>query len=185
MVRPNPRVKFTVKDYMSTPEGTQYELLDGEMILAASPNDRHQTVLLELVWEVRPFVRARRLGRMWIAPFDVIFSETDIAQPDILFVSNERSGIITAANIQGAPDLVVEITSPSTVQYDRGYKMVLYGRYGVREYWIVEPVAETVEVYVQGEDGLVLEASYLRGDILTSPLLPGMAIDLEQVFAAD
>ena len=123
MVRPNPRVKLTVDDYMATPEGARYQLLDGELLLSASPSDRHQTVLLDLVLEVRPFVRTRRIGRMWVAPFDVIFSDTDVAQPDIVFVSNEQAGIITAANIQGAPDLLVEIISPSTARYERGYKM--------------------------------------------------------------
>ena len=185
MVRPNPRVKFTVEDYMATPEGARYQLLDGELILSASPSDRHQTVLLDLVLEVRPFVTARRLGRMWVAPFDVIFSDTDVAQPDIVFVSNERAGIVTEANIQGAPDLLVEVISPSTARYDRGYKMQLYWSHGVLEYWIVDPFAETVEVFVPGESGMAPHSLYSRRETLTSPLLAGLAIDLESVFSAE
>ena len=185
MVRPNPRVKLTVDDYMATPEGARYQLLDGELLLSASPSDRHQTVLLDLVLEVRPFVRTRRIGRMWVAPFDVIFSDTDVAQPDIVFVSNKRVGIVTEANIQGAPDLLVEIISPSTARYDRGYKMTLYWRHGVREYWIVDPFAETVEIFVPGESGMTLNSLYSRGEILNSPLLTGLSIDLERVFSAE
>ena len=184
MVRPNPRVRFTVDDYMSTPEGTRYQLLDGEMILAPSPSDRHQTVSAELFLILRPFIRERGLGRTWAAPFDVIFAENDVSQPDILFVSNARRGIVTAENIHGAPDLVVEVSSPSTERYDRGYKMVLYGRFGVREYWIADPIGETIEVFVESGRGLVLDAGYSRGETLMSRLLPGLAIDLEQVFSA-
>jgi Uma2 family endonuclease len=105
-----------------------------------------------------------------------------VVQPDILFVSNERAGIVTEANIQGAPDLVVEILSPSTARYDLGYKRVLYSEKGVLEYWIVDPEAETIEVMAAGDRGLATHAFYRRGDTLTSPLLEGLAIDLEQVF---
>jgi Uma2 family endonuclease len=113
----------------------------------------------------------------------VVLSNYDVAQPDILFVSNERSDIIVGPNIRGAPDLVVEILSPSTSRYDRGYKRVLYSRHEVREYWLVDPDAETVEVLTESNEGLTLAATYRRGETLTSPLLEGLAIDLEQIFA--
>ena len=108
MVRPNPRVRFTVDDYMSTPEGTRYQLLDGEMILAPSPTGRHQKILLELSIVLHPFITGRALGDLWTSPFDVVFEGQDVAQPDILFVSNERADIVTPENVQGAPDLCVE-----------------------------------------------------------------------------
>ena len=183
MVRPNPRVRFTVDDYMSTPEGTRYQLLDGEMILAPSPTGRHQKILLELSIVLHPFITGGALGDLWTSPFDVVFEGQDVAQPDILFVSSDRADIVTPENVQGAPDLCVEVTSPSTAQYDRGYKLALYGRHGVREYWIVDPAMDTVEIYIQSPAGLVLEASYSRGDSLTSPLLEGLAIDLERIFS--
>ena len=184
MVRPNPRVKFTVKDYMSTPEGTRYQLLDGEMILAPSPTSRHQAVSIELGFTLREFVRQYSLGQVWFAPLDVVLSEHDVAQPDILFVSNSRSDIVTEANIQGAPDLVVEILSPGTAYYDKGYKQALYGRHGVREYWVVDPGTETVEVLVEGDEGLglALQATYSIAQTLVSPLLEGLAIDLQEIF---
>ena len=122
------------------------------------------------------------MGLFWSAPLDVVLSDYDVAQPDILFVSNERADIITEANIQGAPDLVVEVLSPSTTGYDRGYKQVLYGRHGVREYWIVDPDAETVDILVEGEDGLIPLGFYGNAGELTTPLLQGLTLDLDELF---
>ncbi len=183
MVQRKPRLKFTVKDYMSTPDDKRCQLLDGEMIVAPSPTFRHQTIVMNLALVLRQFVSERFLGRVWLAPLDVVLSNHDVAQPDILFVSNARSDIVTEANIQGAPDLVVEILSRGTAVYDRGYKQALYGRHGVREYWLVDPDAETVEVLTQGEQGLAPLATYQRGGLITSPLLEGLALEMEQVFS--
>ena len=183
MAQPKPRLKFTVKDFMSLPGDKRYQLLDGEMILAPSPTNRHQTIAVNLVMELNQFIRQRNLGRLWFAPLDVVLSDHDVAQPDILFVSNERSSIITDANIQGAPDLVVEILSPGTVDFDRGYKLALYGRHGVREYWLVDPDSETVEVLTLGDEGLAPTVTYGRGEKLVSPLLEGMSLELEQIFS--
>ena len=177
-----PRIKFTVKDYMTTPNDRRFQLLDGELISAPSPTNRHQTIVLALANVLSPIVLERHLGKIWIAPFDVVLSEHDVAQPDILFVSGPRSHIITEANIQGPPDLVVEVLSPGTEDYDRGYKRILYSRHGVKEYWLVDPAAETVEVLTQQTEGLALSATYQRSQSLASPLLPELAIDLEQVF---
>ena len=177
-----PRIKFTVNDYMTTPDDKRCQLLDGELIVAPSPTSRHQEISFNISFALRQFVDANNLGRVWIAPLDVVLSDHDVAQPDILFVSNGRSSIITEPNIQGAPDLVVEILSPATAQYDRGYKRTLYGRHGVREYWLVDPDAETVEVLTENDEALALGATYRRGETLTSPLLDGLAIPLEQIF---
>lgn len=182
MVQPKPWIKFTVKDYMSMPGDKQYQLLDGEMILAPSPTDRHQAISLNLVMTLQTFVRDRSLGRVRFAPLDVVLSQHDVAQPDILFVSNNRSSIVTAANIQGAPDLVVEILSPGTAEHDRGYKQALYGRHGVREYWIVDPEAETIEVLGESGEGLTLLATYRSGQTMNSPLLEGLTIDPQEIF---
>ena len=177
-----PRAKLTVADYMATPEGARYQLLDGELILAAAPNNQHQRVVLTLAFALHQFVSSRHWGRVWFAPLDVALSDHDVAQPDILFVSHSRDAIVTAANIQGAPDLAVEVLSPSTEGYDRGYKRDLYFRHGVREYWLVDPALETIEVLTPGEGDFILYAAYGRGQTLTSPLLPGLAVDLAAVF---
>ncbi len=178
-----PGIKFTVDDYMTAPEEKRYQLLDGEMVLAPSPTSRHQAIVRELSAALHRFVTEHELGQVWFAPLDVVLSDHDVAQPDLLFVSSARAGIVTEANVQGAPDLVAEVLSPGSTQHDRGYKRTLYGRSGVREYWIVDPESRTVEVYVAGDHGLYHQATYGRGEALTSPLLPGLAIDLEAVFA--
>ena len=182
MAQPKPWIKFTVKEYMTTPEDKRYQLLDGELVLAPSPTQRHQAIVAQLFVALRQFVNDNGLGRVWFAPLDVVLSNYDVAQPDILFVSNDRANIITEANIQGAPDLVVEILSPATAEYDRGYKQLLYGRHGTQEYWLVDPDAGTVEVQSITDAGLELHGLYQRGQTLTSPLLEGLSIDLELIF---
>ena len=176
-----PRIKFTLDDYMTTPPDKRYQLLDGELILAPSPTDRHQAIGGELFVALHQFVRQNDLGQIRYAPLDVVLSDYDVVQPDLLFVSNVRADIITETNIQGAPDLVVEILSPVSVQYDRGYKRTLYSRTGVREYWLVAPDAETIEVLIEGGHELVPYTTYHRGETLTSQVLPGLAIDLESI----
>ena len=177
-----PKIKFTVNDYMTAPPDKRYQLLDGEMVLVPSPSNRHQTTLRELLLQVHQFVSRNGLGQVWPAPLDVVLSSYDVVQPDLFYVSDERSSIITDANIQGAPDLVVEILSPGTAVYDRGYKRTLYGRSGVREYWLVDLDTSTVEVLTIRDQELVTETTYGRRDTLTSPVLPGLAIELEHIF---
>ena len=182
MVQPKPWIKFTVSDYMSMPGDKQYQLLEGEMILAPSPSERHQTIAAQFYLALHRHVSGQGAGRLWFAPLDVVLSDHDVVQPDILFVSNDRSGIVTEANIQGAPDLVVEILSPGTAEHDRGYKQALYSRHGVREYWIVDPEAETIEVLSESIEGLILLATYRSGQSMTSSLLEGLTIDLQEIF---
>ena len=177
-----PKIKLTVADYLETPEGAAYQLMDGELIFLVSPNDKHQTVVGELFFALHPFIRGNDLGIIRFAPSDVVLSDHDVVQPDILFVSNERAAIRTPANLQGAPDLAVEVLSPGTEGYDRGYKRELYARHGVREYWLVDPDLETIEVLTPGEGGFIRYALYERRETLTSPLLPGLAVALAAIF---
>ena len=183
MTQQKPKIKFTVADYMTTPEDKRYQLLDGELILAPAPTIRHQRILRRLVAILDELAVANDLGEVFLAPCDVVLSNYDVFQPDILFVSNERRGLITEANIQGAPDLVVEILSSATEHYDRGYKRTLYARHGVREYWLVDPATEKVEVLVEGDAGLTEAGTFGLTDSLVSPLLPGLSVDLGQIFA--
>ena len=182
MVTRKPGVKFTYQDYLNTPDDVRYELIDGDLILAPAPTTPHQRVLLNLAVSLASFVRDNALGEVFIAPTDVYLSDTNVVQPDLLFVAAGRADIITEPNIHGAPDLVVEVASPSTEAMDRNIKMGLYARYGVAEYWIVQPVAGTVE-QLQLEDGvLVVRERYNRAETLTSPLFPGLQVDLGRVF---
>ena len=179
----NPRIKYTVADYLTTPDDKRYQLLDGELILAPSPTDRHQAIMGTLFFLLYQHNLGTGSGHVRMAPLDVHLSEYDLTQLDILFVSIDRASIITAANIQGAPDLVVEIPSPSTERFDRGYKRTMYARNGVREYWLVDPAGETVEVMTAAEEGFVTESIYQRDRILVSPLLPGLSIELNRIFS--
>ncbi len=174
--------RYTVADYMALPDDQRYELLDGELILAPSPTSRHQFIQIYLAHVLFQFVEERGLGWVVGAPLDVVMSDRNVAQPDLLFVSHRRASIVTRPNIQGAPDLAVEILSPSTARRDRGQKLDIYARYGVAEYWIVDPETETVEIHVLRGDTLDLQATYRRGQTLESPILPGLTIELEQIF---
>lgn len=182
MAIPNPVVKFTYQDYLNTPEDKRYELLDGELVAVSTPGELHQSVSAQLGWRLVQFASENNLGRVYHAPFDMVLSETDVVQPDLLFVSNERSQIITPANIQGAPDLVVEILSPSTATGDRTFKRTLYARHGVREYWMVDTSEKDITVLLLGDRGFEIVDVYGGREALTSPTLRGFRISLDDIF---
>ena len=182
MASPRPRIKFTYEDYRNAPEDRRYELLDGELVVVPSPRTSHQRVSLELAFRMHGFAQEFRLGSVFVSPFDVVLSDTDVVQPDILFVSDQRADIITEANVRGAPDLVVEILSPTTADRDRTFKRSLYAHHQVKEYWLVDPDAETVEVLTLGEHGLDPVATYGRAQILRSTVLEDLRLKLSEVF---
>jgi len=184
MLKSKTKIKFTYEDYKSLPESEtkRYELLEGELIMVPSPNEYHQRISGNLEFILRAFVKDKNLGRIYDAPFDVAFSGEDVVQPDILFVSKERFQIITDEEILGAPDLVVEILSPATAERDRTYKRTLYARYGVHEYWIVDPEKKTIEVLSIGKVGFETSGMYRKTDILKSPIFPGLTIKLPDIF---
>ena len=179
---PNLAIKFTYEDYLNAPEDKRYELLDGELVMAPAPGELHQSVSIWLGSKLFQFVAENRLGKVYSAPFDVVLSDFDVVQPDLVFVSNERTGIITDANLQGAPDLVVEILSPSTAERDKTFKYALYAEHGVGEYWMVDTDAKTITVLLLGERGFAVEGIYGEGETLESPTLRGFALDLGDVF---
>ena len=173
---------FTYADYVRLPEDVRCEIIDGELIMAAAPNLTHQRITLNFFRLMDSFIINRRLGELFVAPVDVYLSETDIVQPDLLFVSAARAQICTDANVRGAPDLIIEIASPSTARRDRTIKADLYARFGVAEYWICNPTAETVDVLRLAGGRLAPAGHYTLTDALTTPLLPGLSIDLREVF---
>ena len=182
-----PRVKFTYEDYKSLPESEtkRYELLGGDLVLVPSPTEYHQRISRNLEFMLWRFVKEQDLGWVYDAPLDVVLGQGDtreVVQPDIFFISKEREKIIAEEEIRGAPDLVVEIISPGTAERDRGYKKTLYARHGVKEYWIVDPKGKAVEIYTLGTKGFELVKVYKAGEILESPLLPGLVVDLKEVF---
>jgi Uma2 family endonuclease len=177
--------KLTYDDYVLIPEdGQRHEILDGEHYVTPAPTTWHQITLSALHLLVGVFVRQHSLGLVLVAPVDVLFSEHDVAQPDLVFISNERAGILTKPNIQGAPDLVVEILSPSTRRKDEDVKGPLYEHFGVREYWMVDPEVRRVSVFRHNGSGFnpAVELSAEDGDVLATPLLPGLEIRVGEIF---
>ncbi len=178
------KVGLTVDDYMALPDdGKRYELINGELILAAAPLAPHQFVIAALIEFLRSFARRQGLGKVAGAPFDVFLARDIVLQPDVLFISNARMHILREGRIHGAPDLVVEVLSPSTESRDRNDKARLYWRHGVLEYWLVDTSRRTIEVFGAGRTGFELLAVYDEGDSLESPTLSGLSLDTGRVFA--
>lgn len=178
------RRKLTYEDYVLFPEdGQRHEIIDGEHYVSPAPVPRHQIIAVELITTLHSFVKSRRLGKVLTAPTDVLLSRHDILQPDILFISNERVAILKDKNIEGAPDLVIEILSPSTRRLDEQLKLERYELLGVREYWIVYPAGRIVVFRVDGEAfRQTAELSAEAEDVLTTPILPGLQIPLADLF---
>lgn len=182
MTKTDVTVKFTYQDYLHMPEDRRYELVEGEFFMVPSPNESHQRISAEIEYLLQSYVKKHKTGFVYDAPFDVVLSDEDVVQPDIIYVSKERRNIITHNNIQGAPDLVVEILSPKISYRDREIKRKLYGKYGVKEYWIVDPIKQTIEVLSSDMPGYKKTGTYDVNTPLSSPLLPALLIDLNSVF---
>ena len=182
-----PRVKLTYDDFLLFPDdGQRHELIDGEHYVTPSPRSRHQIISGNLHYLVRTWLDTHPAGRILYAPLDVVFSNFDIVVPDLIYVSNERwAAIITEKHAVGAPDLVIEIGSPSTRKRDETIKRRLYERSGVAEYWVVDPTIDVVRIYRRSGDrfGKPVELSTEAADVLTTPLLPGLAVPLPRIFA--
>lgn len=178
--------KLTYDDLALFPDdGMRHELVDGEHFMTPAPGTGHQWVAQNLNRLLDAFVRQGGLGRVYFAPVDVVFTPHDVVEPDLLFVSQARLGVITPANVQGAPDLVVEILSPASRRHDEVRKLALYDRAGVLEYWLVDAEAETVKAF-RRRDGYFDRPELLgarNGDVLHTPLLPGLDIPLRAIFA--
>lgn len=172
---------YTYADYEKLPEGAPYQLIGGDLIKEPSPVPYHQMVSIRIVFELVKFVEERDLGIVLDAPMDVYLSDTEVYQPDIMFISKDRMNIIGEKNIEAAPDLVVEILSPSSAYYDLRHKMHVYETSGVREYWVVDPIEKGVEIYqnINGEFKLFNKA--LSSGLIRSALLEGFTVELEKV----
>jgi Uma2 family endonuclease len=175
----------TVDDLEYMPEdGNQYEVIEGELFVSKSPSIDHQDVCAELTGKLRTYLSGNRIGHAWPG-IGVVFSQISGVIPDIVYVSNDRLAEIASGDrVEGAPDLVIEIISPGipNAQRDRVVKKQLYEKYGVKEYWLVDLISRTVEVYVLRDSVLQLAAAYSGQDLLVSSLLPGFSCKVEEVF---
>ena len=179
-------VKLTYEDFLLFPDdGKRHELIDGEHYVTASPNTKHQRVSGNLHWLLRSYLEKHPIGRAYYAPFDVVYSNFDVVEPDLLYISNERAAaILTPQHVRGSPELVIEIGSPSTRRRDETIKRRLYERSDAIEYWVVDPDLDVVRVYRRngGPFARPIELSLEAGDVLTSPLFPGMEMPLAEIF---
>jgi Uma2 family endonuclease len=178
--------KLTYEDYLLLPEdGQRHEIIDGEHYVNAAPASRHQHISLNLTLALGLHVRTFRLGQFFYAPFDVVLSPVDVVQPDLVFISNERLHLLGDANLQGAPDLAIEILSPSSRRIDEGLKRKRYDLFGVTEYWIVDGELEVVKIYRRTADGFERtdEISTEIGGTIATPLIAGFAMNVNDVFA--
>lgn len=174
---------YTYADYLQLPEdGVRYEILNGELLMSPAPNLGHQKTLGNLYVAIDSFLKKHPLGEIYLAPTDVLLSEVTVLQPDIVFITRERFDILTRENIQGAPDLVIEVLSLGTEKRDREGKLAQYSRFGVQEYWMVDHEKQWVEVWRRAEDELCLHKRLAQHQILTTPLLPGLKIRLAKIF---
>jgi Uma2 family endonuclease len=181
---PGARVVLTYRDYAALPnDGRRYEVHEGELSVTPAPRPRHQEVVGNFFVALRSHVIARGLGKVFIAPNDVILSDTTIVEPDIVYVSTDRLEQISERGIEGAPTLAVEILSPSTIGNDRNTKMQLYARYGISWYWLVDPDSRTVEVYALSGSAYVLSARIAGGEPLRAEPFPDLVITPEALWA--
>ena len=179
-------VKLTYDDFVLFPDdGKRHELIDGEHYVTPSPNTRHQQISGNLYLLVRAWLEEHSVGQVFYAPYDVVFTQFDIVEPDLVYLSNERAAqVITAQHARGVPELVIEIGSPSTRKRDETIKRRLYERAGVSVYWVVDPEIDVIRVYRRGDAGFGRPAELSRdaGDVLTTSLLPGLELPLVRIF---
>ena len=175
-------LRFTYQDYLLLPEDRRYEVIDGDLFMTPAPTPYHQLVSKRIGHVLDDFVEKNRLGMVLYAPCDVVLSETDVVQPDILFVSAGRLAIVGEKFISAAPDLIVEVLSPATETRDRVAKTKLYAKKGVRELWFADPEAKTIELLVNSGEGFRREALAGSTETLRSVLLEGLEIPLDSVF---
>ncbi|OGA53565.1 MAG: hypothetical protein A3G25_18980 [Betaproteobacteria bacterium RIFCSPLOWO2_12_FULL_63_13] len=184
----SPPVKLTYRDFLLFPDdGKRHEVIDGEHYVTPSPSLRHQTIVGNLFLALGNYLENHPIGRVWVAPLDVVLTKFDVVEPDLVYVSRERASVLTRHNIQGAPDLAVEILSPGTRKTDEVTKRRAYERCGVGEYWVVDPELDLVKVYrlKEGRFERIAECSSESDDVLTTPLLPELRIPLRELFRGD
>jgi len=181
-----PQGKWTYEDYCRLPaDGWIYEVIEGELYMSPAPLTIHQWAKLKLASKFLNFTETHDAGRVLDAPTDVLLPGLATpVQPDVIFVVKERLGIIKEERIEGAPDIVVEVLSPSNWLVDRRKKFEIYAKAGVREYWIVDPKARTIELFCLRGSTYTLIGKYGVGEIVRSEVLPGFEVKVEDVCPA-
>jgi Uma2 family endonuclease len=162
-------------------DGRRYEIIDGDLVVSPSPAKRHQRASGNTFYVLRREIENARLGIVFYAPFDVVMSRTRVVVPDLVAVRADRMHLVEDRGIFGAPDLIVEILSPSNKRYDRGRKRGLYANVGVPEYWIVDPIAQTIEQLILADNRYALDGFHRPGDRLHAAVFP-VSFDVAEIF---
>ncbi len=161
-----------------------YELIDGEIMRKQAPKPLHQQIAWRVTAAFDRFLAENPIGQAFFAPIDVFFDKYNNTQPDILFIKKERTFIIDLENgIMGAPDLIVEIISPSSIKMDRFDKRELYKKFAVKEYWIIDPKNQTVEIHVFKDDDYTLHQFLEIEGVVDSTIMQGLVFDIKNIFA--
>jgi Uma2 family endonuclease len=176
--------RFKADDIWDIPEdGNRYEVIDGELYVTPPPLEPHQFASGMLFGHLWQYIHPRRLGRLYSAPLGIVLDEENGVQPDIVYVSRERLGIVVERGLEGAPELVVEVLSPSTRARDRGVKMRRYAAAGIPHYWIVDPRTRTIEAYELADGGYELVGSHGPGTTFRPSLFPDLEIPIDDLWA--
>jgi Uma2 family endonuclease len=177
--------KLSYEEFQTLPRdgSKRFELIEGEVFMTPSPNTSHQRAVGRLFRALSDYVDENDLGEVFIAPYDIVFSKWTALEPDLLFVGKEQRSIITDANVQGVPDLVIEMLSPSNKEYDRDTKLRAYEKAGVPEIWYFDPEDRTAEILNLGSDGRYVVTAKLSGNAgIISDVLAGLRLTLSEVF---
>jgi Uma2 family endonuclease len=174
---------ITRHDYEEMPPGPPYyQVIEGDLVMSPSPNIFHQAIAGRIYALLLQFLEKKPLGEVFVAPLDVFLSEINVYQPDVIFISNQRRSILTEHGLEGAPDLAVEVLSPSTARFDKGSKRKVYARAGVKELWLVDAEVRLIHVYQLVEDAETPAAVYGEKAVFTSALLPGLRLKAASIF---
>jgi Uma2 family endonuclease len=178
-----PQGSWTYTDYAALPDdGQRYEIVNGVLLMAPAPTPDHQSVAVRIAYYIFPHIDLAGIGKLFTAPIDVELGPKNVFQPDLVVVLNEHLSRVAAKKIIGAPDLVIEVASPSTAAYDRLTKYEQYAQAGITEYWIVKPTTHTIEVLVL-EDGEYHSLGVFSGQqTLPSWVVPGFSVAAEKFF---
>lgn len=172
---------YTYEDYLQLDDKYEYEIIGGKLFMTPKPRPLHQEVVGRLYVALHNFLKQRNIQGKIFLDVDVIFGN-QVVSPDIIYITHERLSIISETNIQGPPDLIIEVLSPSTQKYDRKQKSQLYYTNGVKEYWLIDPATQLAEVFAREDKGWYRAGVYDEEDTLVSPLLPELEINLKEIF---
>jgi len=175
---------LTYQEYLTFPDsdGLKKEIIEGDLYMTPAPSIKHQQISSTLFYQLFIHVAKNKLGKVLYAPCDVLLSNINVLQPDIIFIARENYDILTEYNIQGAPDLLIEILSPSTQDTDRIFKKRIYEKFGVKEYWILDPILETVEIWSSTKNKYQLLINATKDDTIESRVIAGLRLALVTVF---